>query len=355
MKQHMYSITEDGFGIHTFELNIPNITNESFAQIMSGIEDNNINHYHKDDGSVIIYPSRQGIKIHLNRADNGIYGIRVVVSAAKLIDNNASPIAILNTESDFDCLYHYLNDTFEESLGEEYDIDSFYLSRVDCCVNIMLSESYSAERYIKLIRRSMNYGKRDKIHTFPSSELDSYEKNGHSFRVDTADYTFTAYDKYFQLEDIDEDYDAISDSMLRLEITVRRYHICALQRENDLNENIKILEAFAVISRSIFEKYIHRYFSRGNYYCYNAMCDMIMDSSLSNKKKDSMLLFAHQQVYCDSYRNARKNFIENLSSKNQYYKAIKGFKLLNINPMSLSYRDKHGDECIPGLYYLLDM
>lgn len=355
MKQHMYSITEDGFGIHTFELNIPNITNESFAQIMSGIEDNNINHYHKDDGSVIIYPSRQGIKIHLNRADNGIYGIRAVVSAAKFLDNNASPIAILNTESDFDYLCYYLNDTFEESLGEEYDIDSFYLSRIDCCVNIMLSESYSAERYIKLIRRSMKYEKRDKIHTFSSNEVDSYEKNGHSFRVDTADYTFTAYDKYFQLEDIDEDYDAISESMLRLEIAVPRHRICTLQRENDLDENIKILEAYAVISRSIFDEYIHRYFSKGNYYCYKAMCDMIIDSSLSDKRKDNMLLFVQQQVYCDSYRNARKCFIKNCGPKGKFYKVIDEFNTLNINPISLSYRDKHGDECILGLYYLLDI
>ena len=355
MVQHIYSVTNDGFGIHTFELNIPNIDDEDFVQIVNRIEEKNISHYHKDDGSVIIYPSRQGIRIYLSHTDNGIYGSRVVVSAAKLIDNNASPIAILNAESDFDCLYHYLNAALEESLGEEYDIDSFSLSRVDCCVNIMLSESYSAERYIKLIRRSMKYSKRDKIHTFPSSESDSLEKNKHNFRVDTADYTFTAYDKYFQLDDIDEEYDAISESMLRLEIAVPRYRICALQRANDLDENIKILEAYAVISRSIFDEYIHRYFNNGDYYCYKAMCDMIIDSSLSDKRKGNMLLFAQQQVYCDSYRNARKCFIEKCCSKNQYYKVMEGFKRLNMSPMSLAYRDKHGDGCIPSLYYLLDI
>ena len=186
---------------------------------------------------------------------------------------------------------------------------------------------------------------------------------GYILNTNIVNFTCKAYSKWNEYKliniktsnDIDEEYDAISESMLRLEIAVPRYRICALQRANDLDENIKILEAYAVISRSIFDEYIHRYFNNGDYYCYKAMCDMIIDSSLSDKRKGNMLLFAQQQVYCDSYRNARKCFIEKCCSKNQYYKVMEGFKRLNMSPMSLAYRDKHGDGCIPSLYYLLDI
>ena len=216
MKHQNYSITEDGFGIHTFQLTLPSIDNESSRKIMEHIERNCISYYRKDNGDIVIYPPRKGMRIYINRTRNGIGGIRVVVAPAKVLDEDADPIKILNAVADFELLYHYINTALEQSLGEEYDIDSFYLSRIDCCVNIMLSESYSAERYIKLISRSMKYSKYDEVLKFPSSELDSYEKNEHSFRIETGVYTFTAYDKYYQLEDIGEDYNPMSEAMLRL-------------------------------------------------------------------------------------------------------------------------------------------
>ena len=41
----------------------------------------------------------------------------------------------------------------------------------------------------------------------------SRNRNKHSFRVRTYFGAFTAYDKYFQLEDINADFEAVSDAL----------------------------------------------------------------------------------------------------------------------------------------------
>lgn len=353
MQHKNFSITKDGFGIHTFQLTIPSMDNESSREIMDHIEENGIRYRNNDGGNVVINPSHKGMQIYLNRSRNGICGIRVIVSPAKLLDENAEPTAILTKECDFNRLHQLVNSTIAEALGKDYHMDSFYLSRIDCCVNIMLSETYSAERYVKLIGRSMKYSDCDKKLKFNPDMPNYYEKNKHSFRIKTGDLTFTAYDKYFQLEDIGEDYDAMSEAMLRLEIAVERGRINRIENIFDFKNNISTLKHYTQISQGAFIDYIQKHFCGGSYYCLTAMRKMIDESSFSRKAKLNMLTFAESQFSRKSFRSAKKHIIKELDSESKCRKIMEHFEILNMNPMSLAHRDKHGEEVIPGLYELL--
>lgn len=63
MYKNSCEITEDGFGIHTFELTIPYITKEEFERIGMNAEKSYINN---DKNSICIYPKRRGVRIWLN-------------------------------------------------------------------------------------------------------------------------------------------------------------------------------------------------------------------------------------------------------------------------------------------------
>ena len=354
MQHQNFSITKDGFGIHTFELNMPCITNKRLRKIMKHIAKNNINHFNiPNSRNLVIYPSQEGMRVHLICAPNGINEIKVIVSPAKILDENAEPTAILTKGCDFNRLHQLVNSTIAEALGKDYHMDNFYLSRIDLCVNIMLSETYSAERYIKLIKRSMKYSKYDEVDEFNSDKPNSYNKNKHSFRIKTGMLVFTAYDKYFQLDDIGKNYDTMSKGMLRLEIAVDREHICKAERTCNFTENIHTLEGYAQVSRDVFIDYIQKYFCEGSYYCLTAMRKMINESSFSRKAKLNMLTFAESQFSRKSFRSAKKHIIKELDSESKCRKIMEHFEILNMNPMSLAHRDKHGEEVIPGLYELL--
>lgn len=353
MYQNNYRITDDGFGVHTFELTIPSITREEFERLSDKAEKRySCNH----GNNICIYPRQHGVRIYLNHTDLNFYNIKVIVSPRRLIDENAEAVSILRSADDFNLLESRVNAVLGEYLGDEYTMDSFSLSRIDCCVNIMLSESFSAERFVKLIRRSMIYSDSAEIITYPDDVPDADIKNKHIFRINTSDVTFTAYDKYFQLEDIGENYEAASEALLRLELAVNRDIIRDIA--NSVQEgisNIELIGFFTYYSRECFEKYIKRHFFTGDY-CYIAdMRSLIEKSVLKKKAKARMMVYAELQCDKRSFPAAKKSMCQILDSEPKLKRMLKNFESLDVYPISLSYRDKHGGKAVPGLHTILGL
>ena len=117
MYYNNYEITDDEFGVHTFELTIPCITKDEFERIGMNAENSFIKN---DRNSICIYPKRRGVKILLNHTDNNFYNIKVIVSPRKLIDEESDAVNILREYDDFNLLGYLLNESIHECLGEEY-------------------------------------------------------------------------------------------------------------------------------------------------------------------------------------------------------------------------------------------
>lgn len=270
------------------------------------------------------------------------------MSAKKLIDEHSKATAILNINDDFDLLGEMVNEVLLESLGEEYTLNGMCLSRVDLCVNVMLSESFSAERYIKLIKKSMIHIDNDNIDKFD----DSTEKNKHSFRVRTSGFTFTAYDKYYQLEDIGEDYTKESEGLLRLELAMDRK---MLRQESNRIGNLNLLEELVIQSSRIFQRYIDIHFFDGDYYSADEIHAAIDFSEYKKGQKKKMHDYVEMQLYKQTFNSIIDELIEDGWTDYRFMNLTSRFQSINVYPISMAYRDKHGDKSVPGLKRIFDI
>ncbi len=349
-----YRITDDGFGIHTFELSISHLCKDKLDAITERIfnEQSNRN-YVKKHKSFCIHTKYPCLRIYLNQKKNKRY-IRIIVTANKILYPESDYLSILNENENISLLEIKLNEMLSDIFGDEYDLDSFSLSRIDCCVNVMLSRSFSAERYVKLISRSL-VCKRYMIEEYDGNDELSKNRNKHSFRVRTNFGAFTAYDKYFQLEDINVDFDTISDALLRLELEYDRNHIRSTIKDNDaeIHNNAEVLAYYLRSSRRSFEAYIYSSFHKGCYYTVKKMRELIETSDLKKCEKKHANKHIESQCYSDHYQNALANTKKILKSEKAFYNMLANFEYLDISPISLSYRDKHGDDSVPCLYELL--
>ena len=344
-----YKITEDGFGIHTFELSIPHLRKDELDTIMERITNDPLNKiYEEKHKSFCVHTQYPCLRIYLNHKKHMRY-IRVIVTANKVLYPEADYLSILNENDDIELLGTNLNDMLKDIFGDEYGLESFSLSRIDCCVNVMLSKNFSAERYVKLISRSLDC-KRDMIEEFDGDDELSKNRNKHSFRVRTNFGAFTAYDKYFQLEDINADFEMVSDALLRLELEYDRRHIH--NAVNDNCGNAEILKLYLHNSRKIFKDFISSKFDRGRYYTVKKMREIIENSDLEKCEKKHALKHIEDQCYLDYFCDIVKKSKKKLKC-DAFRNMLENFEYLDMSPISLSYRDKHGDDSVPSLYELL--
>ena len=350
-----YLLTEDGFGVHTFELNFSSWVWKDYYTVLKNVRSSGC--YVVTNGNKkripVIPKNHKGIRMYIGQTEN-VWNIKVIVTPRMLLDNDSSPISILRCCDSMKEMEVRFNAAMFEILGEGFRLDDFFLSRVDCCVNIMLSETYSAARYIKLIRRSIMYNSNAKIIEYGSDDPNTDEKNRHSFRIETDGLQFTAYDKYFQLENQGKDYESISDSLLRLEIAVGRERIRCVKLDNNLENNRKILRYFVSSGKKVFNDFIKKHFYNGAYCSYQFMRALIADSDCTHKIKERMLEFSKVQYNYDSVMDIKNIFLNEIGGS-KYGSMIKAFNRLGISPISLSTRDQHGRTMIPGLYTLLQL
>lgn len=346
-----YEITEDGFGIHTFELMISSMEKSKMDAIMErAIAEPSNKIYEGNHNSFCVHTKYPCLRIYLYRKKYKY--IRVIVTANKVLHPEADYLSILNENDDVDLLGMKLNDMLTDIFGYEYGLDKFSLSRIDCCVNVMLSKDFSAERYVKLISRSIKCKEHLIIEYDEDSEINKL-RNKHSFRVKMDFGAFTAYDKYFQLEDINVDFEAVSDALLRLELEYDRRHINSSMQNNDIQNNTEALAFYLKNSRSYFKQFISSRFHKGRYYTVKKMREIVDNSDLKKCEKKHAIKHIESQCYSEHYCNAVEKSKKKIKSEEAFYNMLSNFEYLGMSPISLSYRDKHGDESVPDLYELL--
>lgn len=350
-----YEITKDGFGIHTFELKISYMEKKEMDDIMERVSDESSNRiYEGKHHSLCVHTKYPCLRVFLNQKKHKRY-IRVIVTANKVLYPQANYLSILNENDDIALLGKKLNGMLTDIFGEEYGLERFNLSRIDCCVNVMLSKDFSAERYVKLISRSM-LCTRDKIEKFDeNADEKNKARNKHSFRVKTDFGSFTAYDKYFQLEDINVDFEAVSDALLRLELEYDRRHINSIMQNNNMHSNVEALAFYLKNSRNNFEKFISSRFHKGRYCTVKKMRETVENSELKNCEKQHAIKHIKSQCYLDHFCDIVEKSKEKLKSELAFYNMLSNFERLGMSPVSLSYRDKHGDDSVPSLYELLEI
>lgn len=153
------------------------------------------------------------------------------------------------------------------------------------------------------------------------------------------------------MNDIGECYEAASKALLRLELAVHRDLIRELS--NNISESIRNIDMVGFLtneSRGWFEKYIKAHFLPGDYYYLSNMQNAIERSKLNRKLKYRMLNYSEMQCAKRTFTAVRNEMIQRTGSTYKLNKMLDAYRSLDIYPISISYRDKHGEKAVAGLY-----
>ncbi len=83
------------------------------------------------------------------------------------------------------------------------------------------------------------------------------------------------------------------------------------------------------------------------------MREIVANSDLIKCEKKHALKHIEAQCYLDRFGDIVEKSKKKLKSELAFYNMLENFEYLDMSPISLSYRDKHGDDSVPSLYELL--
>ena len=83
------------------------------------------------------------------------------------------------------------------------------------------------------------------------------------------------------------------------------------------------------------------------------MREIVDNSDLNNCEQYHALKHIESQYYGEYFCDVVKKSKKKIKSERAFCNMMSNFEYLDMSPISLSYRDKHGDESVPSLYELL--
>lgn len=199
----IYRLSNQGFGVHTFEIKISHMKKQDYHTIRDRIKD--ISEHDKEKKCYIVKNQRNsGLRIKLYKNHGYPSYLSVIVNPCQLLGDN-DPCHILSCFNKKQ-LRSLLDHALMEYLGNEYGISRFQLTRIDCTADFIMASSELTTEYIKLISRSIRLNQSTDTFGFykdfeynEDSEKNDHEEK-HCFRMTNRYfYSFTVYDKLYDL------------------------------------------------------------------------------------------------------------------------------------------------------------
>ena len=342
-----YHLTTDGFGIHTFELVRSILSKEEYKRLKSIFYSDKPHVYHEKGN--IKYTPNSGIRFHLCKTNDN-RNLRIIVTPLSLITGHNSPTEIFTADK-IELLSEVLENSITNIIGDDYTLDKLTLTRIDCCVNVLLSSDNAAALYVKMLRKSYA----PYHHSTNNKHIVPQKIHKHCFKVETTDVDFTAYDKYNQLDSINADYTKEADSLLRIELICKSGHMRKHIHQNEIHQKnyiFDIITYYTKESKNFIVSYLENNYKPGDYYTYSDICKILDDSTINKKAKIYMEIFCSLQQYQKKYTSAIRCFDDKYCYK-KTKKVLDGFENLDINPTCLPVRDKCNIDYLPGIIKLI--
>ena len=225
-----------------------------------------------------------------------------------------------------------------------FQMKDMNLSRIDLCVNLQLEDRNITEIYLRCIRKCTVPIKFKRVR-FPETERDYKIKNKFSFRAESPELTFTAYDKIFQAkeENLLDPSGEYPHALIRFEVSLRRARIYQLA-VRDLKSVAccpELFHYFGCISRGIMQDCISTFFPEGRYVTCEEARRAITNARLKRKIRKRMLSLLEHASSCGNLNNAIRELSEEYRLTD--YQAgviLKSFEKLRINPITLTGKER---------------
>lgn len=353
MKNGIFKLTDDGYGIHTFEMKILHLTHEECSTLNDRLFANGAMR-DMDSKNIIIARTEKNTGIRIKLYKREIPYLEVIVNPWALLNRNA-PLRIMNSMTlDDEKLRARLNETLHYYLGDEYGLERFHLTRIDCSVTFMLSDPALTIKYIDLIKRSLKKGNGNIVRgRNANSDEERREQEIHSFQVAFHGEKFVAYDKLYEIKLRDPHY--YNDSgLLRIELAYNNNKINEISKAAGIDDIIGQVRFFCDNAETLMRKFIRYRFAYGDYFSYEAARQIAETSGLRSKSIDKILehlLNSYDYVDYNGYiRESKLSF----KSEMKYRVIMDNLHCLRINPVLIPRWDK-ATAWLPGMYSLFGM
>lgn len=237
-----FMLEADGFSIHTFEIS-KKLTKSEWNYCKGKLYDQNqvsskicIYQESKDVHRVSQYEAN-GLRITLEHAhdqeDSRGYYVRMVVNPRKVIDPDASYIGIFPPEKssiiELQAAFHTL---LKQSVFND-QLDDYYLSRVDLCVNIRCDHKKIFREVVRVLRKLPTPPKYKRVSRKEKDKKKANKYNKHYIKFQCGTHSLVIYDKTYQATEqgLRVDYEDLPEGVLRFEVQYQRYVLRGLEKK----------------------------------------------------------------------------------------------------------------------------
>ena len=357
-KTAVFELETDRFSSHTFELSM-RLTKHEYHHIKDTL-------YRSQEGkkNVVIYQERKGrhccmkygkygvrICLEHNQGESGFdtYYIRMIINPRVLIEPGCSYLGILPPEeSSIGELEKAFKKLFDKTVFDN-DINHYYLSRLDLCVNIRCNNNRLFRELVRVLRKLPTPPKYErKIYKHRDKKTNRYNK--HYLRFSCGTHELVIYDKTYQLRDGDliVDYQGLPEGVLRFEVHCEREYIRKVEKELNSESSTKVLWSMVQESAGRIIDHFSRCFPDTKFVQMERLEKKIKQSGFKKENKSAMLELASRLQRTQSVDKALQKM-----EKQGYSTAglLDKFAKLGISPIPL--RKNFCAESLPGPVELL--
>lgn len=360
----VFNLEPDRFSSHTFELSkrLTKYEYHYMKDILYGSQE--------DKKDIVIYQERKGrhcctkfgkygVRIYLehNQGESGFdtYYVRMIINPRVLIEPGCSYLGILPPEeSSIKKLEKAFRKLFKNTVFDE-DINDYYLSRLDLCVNIRCDNNRLFRELVRVLRKlptPPKYDRKKKRYEqgkkLSKKDVNMYNKHYLCFVCGT--HELVIYDKTYQLQKghLVNDSEGLPKGVLRFEIHCEREYIRKIEKELDSDSPMKVLWAMVQESEDKIIDHFSRCFSDTTFVRMGELEREIKQSGFKKESKDAMLELASRLQRTQSVDKALHKM-----EKQGYSTAglLDRFAKLGISPIPL--RKNFCAESLPGPVELL--
>ncbi|MDE6593074.1 MAG: hypothetical protein K2K57_08435 [Oscillospiraceae bacterium] len=338
------------YGIHTFEVMIPHLTEQDYYTLRDKLKP--ISEYIKSEKYYLVRTQRDsGIRIRLYPNPNYSPYLKVIVNPWKLLNKVKKPMDntnILLSGFDTAALHDCLCEQLRIYLGDEFGIDSFKLTRIDCTTDLTLDAPIYCGAYINLVRNSIWENPKCGERWENMYDDDNPETYLHFYRLcQDGYYKFTVYDKLYDLfrtKKIDKK--SYKYGLLRFELSFEHRKINEVKKAQGTDDIMGLVKYYTEHSEELLKNFIKKRFYSGDYYSLGAVHEYLNNVS-SGKMRNKLLTLLDGSE--DMSRKELKKKMCRIFKTEWKIRAVKSaLNELKINPVLIPCR--YGFEKLPSLH-----
>ena len=300
-----FMLESDGFSIHTFEIS-RKLTKSEWNYCKGKLYDQN-----QVSSKICIYQESKGVhrvsqyeanslRITLEHAhdqeDSRGYYVRMVVNPRKVIDPGASYIGIFPPEkssiTELQAAFHALlkSSAFNDQL------DDYYLSRVDLCVNIRCDHKKIFREVVRVLRKLPTPPKYKRVSRKEKDKKKANKYNKHYIKFQCGTHSLVIYDKTYQVTEqgLQVDYEDLPEGVLRFEVQYQRSVLRGLEKKLNTDNPSELLWYLMQKSEKRICKHFEQCFADVQFCQIEEIERRIMGSKYEDEIKQAMLEFTHR-------------------------------------------------------------